>query len=386
MYKIRAIRFRQRHDGKPVYLYLAVQPAESVIARKTIEVYTADNPDGYQRRPEPPRVRAISRYVLRGEGMLPTALLLNIREGAHYEPSKEHEDWGWLVIDDEQELWRIIDGQHRAYGVETAIDERNTRIDKAKRKVPEPLEYDLPLVFCLGFPRDEEMELFRIVNSKARSVSTDLVSSLIFGKVMDERAKDAPAAIKVSDLRKAAGVAVAHYLADREPWKGHIQEVNEPKDTKTRPMLSNTIASTLMPALRDAWVQRRFLENAADISFTELSERVQQNWQALAELMPEAFADIEHYSVQRPVGVYSFHEIFVDVLDTCRMKSDFSAAHMKELLSRLGEWVESGTWHREHGEDIIKGSGNRAAIRVVVSRMKTAFTEPLPGLGSNEED
>ena len=136
MYKIRAIRFRQRHDGKPVYLYLAVQPAESVIARKTIEVYTADNPDGYQRRPEPPRVRAISRYVLRGEGMLPTALLLNIREGAHYEPSKEHEDWGWLVIDDEQELWRIIDGQHRAYGVETAIDERNTRIDKAKRKVP----------------------------------------------------------------------------------------------------------------------------------------------------------------------------------------------------------------------------------------------------------
>jgi DGQHR domain-containing protein len=388
MYKIRTQRFRQRHNGEPVFLYLATLPAEAVTARKKIEIKTADNPKGYQRRLEPSRVNSIARYVIRGEGLLPTSLLLNIREGAHYEPSKDDENWGWLIFDDEEELWRVIDGQHRAGGVEAAIDQRNARIDSAKRKVPEPLEYDLPLVFCLGFPRDEEMELFKIVNSKAKSVSTDLVASLIYGRVTDERAKDEPTRISLTDLRKAAGISVALYLADRAPWKGHILEVNEAKDQINKPMQANTIASTLLPAMRDAWIQRKFLENPKDLAFTDLAKVVQQYWEVLAELMPEAFADIEHYAVQRPIGVYSFNEILADILDICRMSSDYSPAHMKRLLSRLGEWVDSDTWDRREGgpgEDIVKGSGNRAATRVVVSRMRSCLNEPLDGLGSGED-
>ena len=179
-------------------------------------------------------------------------------------------------------------------------------------------------MFCLGFNRDEEMKLFKVVNSTAKSVSTDLVASLIFGRVMDERAKDEPGKITVTELRKAAGVAVARYLADHAPWKGHILEVNEPKDTVNKPLMANTIASTLAPVFKDGWVQRKFMENSRDVEFTELSKVVQRYWEALQILMPEAFEDIAHYAVQRPIGVYAFHEMLPPVLDTCRMKGDYS--------------------------------------------------------------
>ena len=108
-YRIRVQKFRQRHDGQPVEMYLAALPAEEVISRKKIEVQTAYNPDGYQRRLEQGRVNSISRYVLRGEGMLPTSLLLNIRHGARFEPEDDG-SFGWLVIDDEQQLWRFSTG------------------------------------------------------------------------------------------------------------------------------------------------------------------------------------------------------------------------------------------------------------------------------------
>ena len=138
-YRIRVQKFRQRHDGQPVEMYLAALPAEEVIARKKIEEQTASKPDGYQRRLEQGRVKSISRYVLRGEGMLPTSLLLNIRQGARFE-QEDDGTFGWLIIDDEQQLLRVLDGQHRAGCVELAIEQRNGRIATAKRSIPEPLE------------------------------------------------------------------------------------------------------------------------------------------------------------------------------------------------------------------------------------------------------
>ena len=102
--------------------------------------------------------------------------------------------------------------------------------------------------------------------------------------------------------------------------------------------------------------------------------------EVLADLMPEAFADIAHYSVQRPVGVYAFHELLPEIMDACRMENDWSKEFIREKLELLEDWVTSAQWNRETGADIIKGSGNRAAIKVVVERMRTLYHAPLSGL------
>lgn len=73
--------------------------------------------------------------------------------------------------------------------------------------------------------------------------------------------------------------------------------------------------------------------------------------------MPEAFADIEHYSVQRTAGTYAFHWILPDVMYRCRDRADFSVEGFKEVLRSLGTWVESHTWHKEEGDSMTKSTG-----------------------------
>jgi DGQHR domain-containing protein len=366
-------QFRQMHKRQPVDLYLAAVPASEVIRRKKIDIQSQDNPSGYQRAPAMGRIRTISRYVTNGEGLLPTALLVNIRNGAWFEADSPSSTQGILHFSEDQPWW-IEDGQHRTLGVEDAIKRL------ADGRKPSQLNYDLPIVFCLNFERAEEMDLFNIVNSKAKAVSTDLVASIIFNRVTEERGKDEPGKVSIVELRKAAGVAVGRYLAQHDPWKGHILGVNEDKDVVNKPMQANTFANTLMPLLRERWIHTRFLTNPDDLEFHDLGRLVQTYWEVLADLMPEAFADIAHYSVQRPIGVYAFHELLPEVQDACRMTNDWSPSSFRDKLHRLDEWVESRTWHRETGEDIIMGSGNRAAIRVVVERMRTLYHAELVGL------
>jgi DGQHR domain-containing protein len=373
MSHIQVQRFRQTHKGQPVDLYLAAVPAEEISKRKRIDICGPGNPEGYQRAPESHRIVQIAKYVLNGEGMLPTALLVNIRQGAWFEEDPGGGQFGRLHFSDDQPWW-VQDGQHRSSGVDEALS-RNA----AARK-PRELGYDLPVVFCLGFTRPEEMDLFNIVNSKAKPVPTDLVASIIFNRVTEERGKDEPGKVSLPNLRKAAGFAVGRSLSDNYPWKGHIQEVNEPKDVVNKPMQANTFASTLLPLLRERWVHTRFLTNPQDPDWQELGRIVRTYWQVLADLMPEAFGDIAHYSVQRPIGVYAFHELLPEVMDACRMEGSWAPEAFGEKMVRLAEWVQSSTWHRETGADIIRGSGNRAAVRVVVERMRTLYHDQLTGL------
>ena len=103
----------------------------------------------------------------------------------------------------------------------------------------------------------------------------------------------------------------------------------------------STFASTLRTFLRDRWAEARFLRDPKDPEFGDLGQLVLAYWKALESLMPDAFADIAHYSVQRPIGVYVFHEPLPDIAEYCRMNADWSQKSFTEQLSRLQEWVEA---------------------------------------------
>ena len=61
--------------------------------------------------------------------------------------------------------------------------------------------------------------------------------------------------------------------------------------------------------------------------------------------MPDAFADIAHYSVQRPIGVYVFHELLPDIAEYCRMNADWSQKSFTSSCpgSRNGSSPRPGT-------------------------------------------
>jgi DGQHR domain-containing protein len=297
--------------------------------------------------------------------MLPTAILVNVREEVSFEPEGDIVDairYGRLSIPEESSLW-VVDGQHRMAGIQEAYDRFGTELD-----------YDVPVVITAGIAEYDEMRLFHIVNSKAKSVPTDLAAELLRQAVLDRGRKGTVHAGRLSekDFRKAAGAHIGRYLnMTPGPWQGKIRLPNEPRDVKRKPLQLNAVASSLDPALRDRFIYSQ-LERETDDGWPTLSSWVFSFWSALAQLMPEAFESIEEYTAQRTAGLYSFHLILPDVLDRCRERGSFTVGTMEETLKSLGVWVESGTWHREYGDPFTRSTG-MASIRVLAEEMRKAL-------------
>src|SRR5947209_5122967 len=174
--KVEVFEFTQLELGQPVKLYVGALSADLIQAWADIDIYDAGkNPAGYQRIPIDYRVRQVSRYAREHEGILPTAILINIREGAKFVPHSGDDGgirFGTLTIDPKARLW-VVDGQHRLNGLKDAAERLRSSDPDAT------LGYELPVVFSVGLAQFEEMRLFDIVNSRAKSVPTDLAAQLI---------------------------------------------------------------------------------------------------------------------------------------------------------------------------------------------------------------
>lgn len=349
--KIKVTRFYQRVEGERYPLYLATMPVEDLLQVAKVDVqHATENPTGYQRKPGDSRFRALSKYIRAHEGLLPTAILVNVRsESAKFQ--SEDGNAGVVSIPAGEPVW-IVDGQHRLFGLKRAIEDLRSEDPDAE------LGYEVPVVFTLGFDQFEEMELFSVVNGKQKSVPTDLAADLLRSKVLAEgRGFVRSGRGNEAEFRKAVGASVARYLNDVEgPWQGKIRLPNEAANRKLKPLQLNSIASSLDTVLKDQYV-RGIYEGETSKEWPRLRSLILTYWKALASLMPEAVADIEHHSLQRTVGTYVFHLILPDVIYRARDKADFSQESFEEILSGLGEWVTSQQWHTEDGDPITRATG-----------------------------
>jgi DGQHR domain-containing protein len=370
--EIPVFAFNQLKDGECVTLYVGALPADTLIEIAKIDVFDAGkSPEGYQRAPIEYRVKQVSRYVRDHEGILPTAILVTVRENTEFRPAEEGADGtptrGTLFIDPESSLW-VIDGQHRIKGLQQAAEAKRSGDPDAK------LGYEVPVVFALGLSLYEEMRLFNIVNSRAKSVPTDLAADQLRKMVKEEGvAPLEQGRLTDRDYRKAVGTRVAYHLnSSPGPWQGKIRLPNESRDNKRKPLQVNAVASSLEPALRDTYI-RSIWEPELDNEWPTLRGLVYTYWSALAELMPEAFADIENHTIQRTAGTYAFNWILPDVVYRCLMANDFSTEGFRNVVGYLGKWVESETWHSDSDVDSLTRSTGMASIRQLADRLRRAL-------------
>jgi DGQHR domain-containing protein len=374
-------RFRQLYERRPVELFVGAVPAQVLVNLFEVDIHEpGSNPDGYQRRPAESRIRDITRYVLGREGVLPTAVLVNVRDDSWtFQPERPGSNRGLLKLPAAAKLW-VVDGQHRVHGLKEALHEREAS--------GEGLEYEVPVVFTVGFDRFKEMRLFHIVNSTAKAVPTDLAAHLLYEAVRKEgksfvhqgKGKD-------KEFRRAVGTKIAYHLNSTPgPWQGRIRLPNESADRKRKPLQVNAVASSLDRFLSDPYVVSMYEpEREQEREWPTVRGIVHAYWRALEQLMPDAFADISSYTVQRTAGCYAFHYILADVVHRCREHGDFSVDTFKKVLSYLGEWVKAPTWHSEQGHILTRSTGMRA-IRELADTMRRELP-PLttPGLSTEEE-
>lgn len=334
--KLRAIPFEQH--GKRMYL-VSMKASELYkglrSGRIKVDVWTPDNPNGYQRAHSKTRSRAFGRFISAVGNISPTAYLLSIRGSSD---RLQYSD-GYLTIPDDITIW-LTDGQHRAKGIEYVISEMNVNMEN----------FELPVVILPTKDAYEEAKQFVIINKTQKGVRTDLaerhlqqaISKEGYAKLrMDLAEGRLPRAIFKDIEWRPRAVDIADELNKNSLlWKGRIRapNVSQPTATVSQKSFTDSLEPFLThPEFRDLTkdVQVKILENY---------------WMAIRDTMQDAFVSPEDYVVQKTTGVFVFNGILPTIAKYCKDphtgKYELTYAKFKEIFSKIAksEWLQSESW------------------------------------------
>lgn len=354
-----AIRFRQKRPD--VNLYVATIRLKDLLGRFQSDTCLDDNPKGYQRPVTASRLRQLSSYMREEEGMLPTSILLCIRQphSASFQANVEANgkgELGVLSISADVPLW-VVDGQHRLHGLERAMKK-----DKARWLA----DYPLPVVIVEGIDAYEEMRYFHVINTRHKGVPTDVVDR----HLLSMREAEGSALIEKEGEKnylrgRATKLADVLNTDSDSPWKGRIRTPGQPLRTDHL-MRQHSMVSALDPVVRDNFVKRLTDEEAGKLLLNY--------WAAAQECWPPAFENPGEYIVQRPLGVGALHQIFPDVVEVCRAADDFTKEKMVDTLSYLGR--SAGFWHTGRGHHLVRTSGSRA-VKALAEYLRDRLPRPV---------
>jgi DGQHR domain-containing protein len=366
-------------EGPGQDLIIGVLPAGEVLDRAQVDyVDVTHNPEGYQRPLLQGRLRDVASYVRSDEqAILPTAVLVSIRDGNAVKfnatGSNGAYEVGDVTIADDIPLW-VVDGQHRLFGIRTAIE---AAAEDAKQGTPgaqETLEklrsYPIPVSLFEAPEKFIEMRTFFVVNDKQKGVATDVVDELIL-----QHYQKPGSAKKLSEkeLRRAKATEVVHLLSTTpgQPWSGRLLLAGQKATRGTYRLKGHTMVVALDPVLRHNYV--KLLPDA------DTATLVGDFWAALQTLMPEAFDTPEDYTLMKTPGVYAWHMVLPSVIEHLRDRQDFSRNAFVKVLEPARPWVVSQTWHTTSGEPITWGTGLKS-LRVLAAQITNSLPKlRLPG-------
>jgi DGQHR domain-containing protein len=357
-----AVRFRQKRPD--VSLYVTALPLKDLLGRIESDTYRPDNRAGYQRPVAKSRVRQLSEYLQSEEGVLPTSVLICLRQPhkAQFEVAIQGGEGegggetGLLTIPADVSLW-VVDGQHRLAGLERALVK-----DKAKWVA----EYPLPVVIVEGIDRYEEMRYFHVINTRHKGVQTDVVDR----HLLTMREAEGPALLEREGERsylRARATLLTDLLNNdpSSPWKGLIRMPGEALEPGHM-MRQHAMVSSLNPVVSDSFVKQ--------LSDDELGKVLLNYWNAAKLHWQSAFEAPQEYMLQRPLGAGALHLILPNVLEHCRAADDYSVDKMYDVLSYVGR--SAGFWHSVRGHHMVRQSGTRY-IKALAEYLRERLPRPV---------
>jgi DGQHR domain-containing protein len=175
------IKYLEFTQNRQIFL-IAVMPFKYIDTFAQVLVYGQDK-DGYQRKPEPKHYNKIKDYILQnlGDFILPTSVVLGLDKEDLAKISKTDGGVKIIELDDSKvsaKIMRIVDGQHRIYGLREA----------AKSK-PLINDFLLPVIILITNKdkRSIELSIFNDINSKAKRVKVDLIKLAEFDYRLKEK-------------------------------------------------------------------------------------------------------------------------------------------------------------------------------------------------------
>lgn len=361
-----AIRFRQ----KDVDIYATIFKASTLLKCVKVDIWEEENPFGYQRPLSETRIRRAVRYLIDEDGTFPSSILLNIRGKIDFKPSNSIDDAGELGIlsipENSLPFW-IIDGQHRLMSIAAAA-----------LKIKDFRDYSIQVCIFNLSTKFDEMRQFYIVNSRQKSVPTDLVQRHLYHAITVKGEWRVAPFETERRLLAAEAVPVVDLLNNdtRSPWRAKIQLPGETKSSE-HIIRQTSMADSIGYILKNSTpVERDDIRKNP----STLAEPLIDYWNIIKRFFPECFGDPNSYVIQKTTGCYVFHMVFPIIWRICKDADDFSPEKMKTILETMfadiadtqGIEMTSEFWHREYGNPLVMGTSMKA-FRIIASLLASSF-------------
>jgi DGQHR domain-containing protein len=303
------------------------------------------NKKGYQRKSTKRRAMAFLRYIEKTkDATSPNTILLNYRENLKIEETPGAPIY--LDFPEKATLW-VVDGQHRLRGLEEGL--KNDEIRK----------FEIPFVIMNETEKYLEALQFFIINRTQKGVKSDLAQ--IFLQEVEKREPDflksnLPTQIIRNLDWNPGAVRIMEKLIERvdSPWFNKIQLANEPKLKTIIPQTS--FIDSLEPILKDDNFMIS-IDHKDDI----LTELLIRYWQAIKELCLKAFEDPKNYVIQKTVGLFTLHKLFVKIFSLSKDENNkITTSSIKRVLSQIPEVFNSEYWRSNVGEAGKIGSNKKS--------------------------
>jgi len=345
-HEVPAIRFEQ--DG--VTLYIAALPARVIADIGVTDTWDPTLPEdssdqGYQREVIASHAKKIARFLLdpAHSRLMPTAATLCARRPLTFEAySHNGEEQAFGTLHVTKPIY-IVDGQHRTAGFSLAVEDDD-----------EIAAFHRPVVIMEAVPKLEEVRQFQTINATAKRVKTDLADRLLkqLGEFDQPGRTWMATALEVADLLNETPGGV---------WRGGIRMPNQAGGIASQKTITESLKLVLNGVLRGS--DARTFAGA-----------INNYWEALRRLMPEAFHEPKHYVVQKTVGVFALHEVAAEVFLRCYADGkNFQSDRMLHMLKETGEYVDPSFWlNRAHG-GTAPMYGGRAGFTALAQEMIAAL-------------
>lgn len=326
--KLKVVPFSQH--GKT--MYVGKISAMELSGRGKVDVWRANNQEGYQRIPESTRAKAFMRFI--ASDLSPPAILANIRDK---DAKKIIVGNGTLEIPDNVTLW-LMDGQHRFAGIEM--------LNEASEKYH---NLEFPIVIMVGESVYDEAKQFVLVNMSQKKVRTDL------GERFLQRAVKEEGKINIQNKTMLRGIEwiptaieVADYLIkdSHSVWYNKIKLPNEPKGETI--VNQKSFTDSLKPTIS---TDGQLAGKPAPVIVSILNNF----WDAISNVCPKAFAESQNYVIQKTTGVFVLHAILERILRKLGKdepeKRDFIKIFEKiPSMKKHENWLKDGEFGKMMGQ------------------------------------
>ena len=216
------------------------------------------------------------------------------------------------------------------------------------------LALELPFMIFVGLSEKEEMEVFNIINAKAKGLSTSLLDF-----------HDAQLASDLAADRPELYIALFLRNDNRSPWYRQL----DLGGASTSGMGRRASLRTIQKAVKRFLSQ---IKHSSSQSIDVLAQTVLEFWAAVAIVLPEPWARPRKHFLTKGICVYALMDIAADIYNDARpgqvVDRRYFAAELNEFAPEF-DWSTDGPLQGLGGE----GGAKSASALIREARNKSRF-------------